>query len=107
MHDDVDVFGRVDRSEVELLGGEVTLAPASFDSARDDTRRSRITARSTVVSSAVDTKMRRSHRSISSGRRPLVFAALRREMPDRDRPFRLPGGDVIPFLAFFSSNMIV
>jgi hypothetical protein len=29
--DDVDVIGRADRSEVELLGGDVTLAPAPFD----------------------------------------------------------------------------
>ncbi|MFB9239729.1 APC family permease [Plantactinospora siamensis] len=44
---------------------------------------------------------------LSFGSGPLVFAALRREMPDQSRGFRLPGGDVIPFLAFFSSNMIV
>lgn len=44
---------------------------------------------------------------LSFGSGPLVFAALRREMRDRERPFRLPGGDVIPFLAFFSANMIV
>ncbi|SDS24806.1 APC family permease [Microlunatus soli] len=44
---------------------------------------------------------------ISFGSGPLVVATLRRQMPDRERPFRLPGGDVIPFLAFYSSNMIV
>ena len=44
---------------------------------------------------------------ISFGSGPLVVAALRREMPKRERPFRLPGGDIIPFLAFYSSNMIV
>lgn len=38
---------------------------------------------------------------------PLTFAALRRNLPERHRPFRLPGGDVIPFLAFYSANMIV
>src|SRR4051812_23627991 len=38
-------------------------------SARDDTRRSRTTARSTVVSGPADTKTRRSHRPTSSGRR--------------------------------------
>ncbi|GGF40520.1 amino acid permease [Marmoricola endophyticus] len=43
--------------------------------------------------------------SFASG--PLVFAALRRQMPDRERPFRLPGGHVIPFLAFYGSNLIV
>jgi amino acid transporter len=44
---------------------------------------------------------------LSFGSGPLVFAALRRELPDQPRPFRLPGGDVIPFLAFYASNMIV
>ena len=44
---------------------------------------------------------------ISFGSGPLVVASLRREKPERERPFRLPGGDVIPFLAFYSSNMIV
>ena len=43
--------------------------------------------------------------SFSSG--PLVLAAIRRQLPDQPRPFRLPGGDVIPLLAFISSNMIV
>jgi amino acid transporter len=36
-----------------------------------------------------------------------VVGALRRQLPDQERPFRLPGGDVIPFLGFLSSNMIV
>jgi amino acid transporter len=44
---------------------------------------------------------------LSFGSGPLVWAALRRELPDRERPFRLPGGHVIPFLAFYSSNLIV
>ncbi|ASW57849.1 APC family permease [Plantactinospora sp. KBS50] len=44
---------------------------------------------------------------LSFGSGPLVFAALRRELPEHPRAFRLPGGDTIPFLAFFSSNMIV
>ena len=44
---------------------------------------------------------------LSFGSGPLVWAALRKEMPDRERPFRLRGGHTIPFLAFFSSNMIV
>lgn len=44
---------------------------------------------------------------ISFGSGPLVVASLRRQMPERERPFRLPFGDVIPFLAFYSSNMIV
>ncbi|HEY9293830.1 MAG TPA: APC family permease [Microlunatus sp.] len=44
---------------------------------------------------------------ISFGSGPLVVASLRRQMPERERPFKLPGGDIIPFLAFYSSNMIV
>ena len=43
--------------------------------------------------------------SFASG--PLVLAALRDQDPDRERPFRLPGGHVIPVLAFWASNMIV
>jgi amino acid transporter len=44
---------------------------------------------------------------LSFGSGPLVWAAMRKQMPDHPRPFRLPGGHVIPFLAFFSANMIV
>jgi amino acid transporter len=43
--------------------------------------------------------------SFASG--PVVFSAMRRQLPDQPRPFRLPGGDVIAFLAFYSSNLIV
>jgi amino acid transporter len=43
--------------------------------------------------------------SFASG--PLVHAALRRQVPDHARPFRLPGGHTIPILAFWSSNLIV
>jgi amino acid transporter len=43
--------------------------------------------------------------SFASG--PLVLAALRRQAPDHPRTFRLIGGDVIPVLAFYSSNLIV
>jgi amino acid transporter len=43
--------------------------------------------------------------SFASG--PLAHAALRRELPDQERPFRLWGGDVIPLLAFYSANMII
>ena len=32
---------------------------------------------------------------------------MRRQIPDHERPFRVPFGDVIPFLAFYSSNLIV
>jgi amino acid transporter len=44
---------------------------------------------------------------LSFGSGPLVFAAMRRELPDQPRPFRLPGKHVIPFLAFYESNLIV
>jgi amino acid transporter len=44
---------------------------------------------------------------LSFGTGPLVWAALRKQLPDHERPFRLPGGHVIPVLAFFSSNVIV
>lgn len=44
---------------------------------------------------------------LSFGSGPLVLSALRRALPAQDRPFRLPGGDVLPFLAFWSANQIV
>ena len=44
---------------------------------------------------------------LSFGSGPLVMGALRRELPDQKRPFRVPFGDVIPFIAFWSSNLIV
>jgi amino acid transporter len=43
--------------------------------------------------------------SFSSG--PLVQAALRQQVPEQERPFRLPGGHLIPVLAFWGSNLIV
>ncbi len=43
--------------------------------------------------------------SFASG--PLVHAALRAQVPDQERPFRLPGGHAIPLLAFWGSNLIV
>ncbi len=44
---------------------------------------------------------------LSFGSGPLVLMALRRELPDHKRPFRLGGGWIIPYLAFLSSNLIV
>ncbi|MGH8225258.1 MAG: APC family permease [Gammaproteobacteria bacterium] len=44
---------------------------------------------------------------LSFGSGPLVLMALRKELPDYLRPFRLGGGLIIPFLAFLSSNLIV
>jgi amino acid transporter len=43
--------------------------------------------------------------SFASG--PLVHASLRLQAPEHERPFRLPGGHVIPLLAFWASNLIV
>jgi amino acid transporter len=44
---------------------------------------------------------------LSFGSGPLVLTSLRKELPGHHRPFRLPGGPVIPYLAFLSSNLIV
>ena len=44
---------------------------------------------------------------LSFGSGPLVLMALRKELPDYKRPFRLSGGWTIPYLAFLSSNLIV
>jgi amino acid transporter len=44
---------------------------------------------------------------LSFGSGPLAVAALRRQLPDQERSFRVPGGHVIPFLAFWCSNLIV
>jgi amino acid transporter len=44
---------------------------------------------------------------LSFGSGPLVMMALRAELPEQKRPFRLAGGWIIPYLAFLSSNLIV
>jgi amino acid transporter len=44
---------------------------------------------------------------LSFGSGPLVLAAMRKQIPDQERPFRLPFGHLIPVLAFWSSNLIV
>lgn len=44
---------------------------------------------------------------LSFGSGPLVVATLRRQMGDRVRPFRLPGGFTIPLIAFYCANLIV
>lgn len=44
---------------------------------------------------------------LSFGAGPLVLVALRKELPEHARPFRLPGATVICYLAFLSSNLIV
>ncbi|HET7303920.1 MAG TPA: APC family permease [Segeticoccus sp.] len=43
--------------------------------------------------------------SFASG--PVTVAALRRQLPDQERPYRLPWGDVLPFLGFLSADLIV
>ena len=43
--------------------------------------------------------------SFASG--PLVLSALRKQLPDHPRPFRVPGGHLIPVLAFWASNLII
>lgn len=45
--------------------------------------------------------------AISFGAGPLVVGALRRQLPDQDRPFRVPGGDLLPYLAFLASGLLV
>lgn len=37
----------------------------------------------------------------------MTVAALRRQLPDQERPHRLPGGDVVPLLGFLCANLIV
>jgi amino acid transporter len=44
---------------------------------------------------------------LSFGSGPIVLAAMRRQIPDHDRPFKLPLGDTVPFLALYSSSLIV
>ena len=38
---------------------------------------------------------------------PPVLAALRRQLPEQSRPFKLPTPDVFAFLAFYAANLIV
>lgn len=45
--------------------------------------------------------------AISFGAGPVAVGALRRQLPDQDRPFHLPGGDLLPVLAFWGSSMLV
>lgn len=44
---------------------------------------------------------------LSFGSGPIVLLAMRRQLPERARPFRLVGAMVICFLALWSSNLIV
>ncbi len=45
--------------------------------------------------------------ALSFGTGPLVVGAMRRQLPDQERPFKLPGGDIIPYLAFLCTNLFV
>jgi amino acid transporter len=45
--------------------------------------------------------------AISFGAGPVAVGALRRQLPEQDRPFRLPGGDLLPLAAFFGSSLLV
>jgi amino acid transporter len=44
---------------------------------------------------------------LSFGSGPLTLVAMRRQIPRQARPFRLPGGHIVAYLAFLSSNLIV
>lgn len=44
---------------------------------------------------------------LSFGSGSVVLVAMRRQIPEHERPFRLPGGVIIPFLAFWGANLII
>lgn len=44
---------------------------------------------------------------LSFGSGSLVLVAMRRQLPDQERPFRLAGGHAVPFLAFYSANLMI
>lgn len=44
---------------------------------------------------------------LSFGSGPLALIAMRRQLPEQTRPFRLPLSHIIAYLAFLSSNLIV
>jgi amino acid transporter len=44
---------------------------------------------------------------LSFGSGSLVLMSMRRQLPEQERPFRLPGGHVIPFLAFYAANLMI
>lgn len=44
---------------------------------------------------------------LSFGSGALVLAAMRKQLPDHPRPFKLPGGHLVPFLAFYSANLMI
>jgi len=38
---------------------------------------------------------------------PLVLGALRKSLPEAERPYRMPGGHVMAFLAFWAANLVI
>jgi amino acid transporter len=44
---------------------------------------------------------------LSFGSGPLALIAMRKQLPLQERPFRLPAGNVVAYLGFLSSNLIV
>src|SRR5699024_5593261 len=44
---------------------------------------------------------------LSFGSGPLALVAMRRQLPQQERPFRLPWAHVLAYLGFLSSNLIV
>ncbi|HZC72875.1 MAG TPA: APC family permease [Jatrophihabitans sp.] len=44
---------------------------------------------------------------LSFGSGAMVVMALRKQVPEQERPFRLPFGHVIPLLALYSSNLMI
>ena len=44
---------------------------------------------------------------LSFGSGSVVLMSMRRQLPDQERPFRLPGGHIVPFLAFYASNLMI
>lgn len=43
---------------------------------------------------------------VSFGSGPLALIAMRKQLPQQERPFRLPAGNFIAYLGFLSSNLI-
>lgn len=44
---------------------------------------------------------------LAFGAGPVVMGALRRQLPEQERPFKVPGGDIVPFLALLAASFIV
>jgi hypothetical protein len=93
VYDDVGEIGPADCVEVVLLGRQVAVAEALLDPGGGSQRREVTDAGASQVSSnAADTKMRRSHRSISSGAQEEHAVEEKHSVGGRrrDRPTRLP-----------------